>query len=210
MRAKAAPSMEYQSSNAVGFGNSYWPSAFHVVEEYVVEPDRGVKHLNRCNMFLLPIEPPKVDPLLLEGPQNVVKPCIREFSITNVEGHIVILDSARISPHCSGHLRKVFLPWLNATSRVKIECHSQTLFVTPREKSRGIRKKRLVPRVASPTYRLSREIYHSPLHQFVCYLVPVHVDDQYVQWDLVLFKLLHKSLELICRARPPSAPPDPK
>ena len=85
MASQTTPAMENQRATVGSV-------LLHLIEEYVVAPECLTKtfYIGTCKI-LLPVEPPEVDTLLLEGAYEVFKESLGEFLILKVPGYEFLL-----------------------------------------------------------------------------------------------------------------------
>ena len=132
--AEPAPAMEQQRPLAL---------ALLVGEVNVVEPP-GRAHAGHLRVrFLLPVEPPEIDALLLQRMQDQVHVVGGEFLVGEVEGDV--LPAGGIDAHGPRHLGIMLFPRLNARCRMQVQAGLQVVGVQPGQELIGIGKEQLVP-----------------------------------------------------------------
>ena len=195
--AEAAPAVEDQ--------RPVQALPLHVGEEDVVQPPGGVEARDRGVAPLLPVQPPEVHALPLEGVDHVGEVRLREVLVLDLERHVLL--GGRIDPHRPRHRRILRLVRLDAGGRVQVHRRVQPLLVDPAEERVGIREVGAVPGVAGPAQPLPRLVLGLALPAQLEGVVPVHVDDQHVQRHVVAVEVLDQLLLLRVGVRPVARPP---
>src|SRR6266568_552856 len=103
MISETAPAVEEQRPFAL---------TLLISEVDVVEPPCRCDAGYFCVGFLLPIEPPEIDALLLERMEDEVEVICGEFLVGDVEGNVLV--GRWVDAHGFGHRRVLGFPGLNA------------------------------------------------------------------------------------------------
>jgi hypothetical protein len=197
MISQAAPAVEEQ-----------WALAFPLLirEVNVVQPPGRADTFYLGVGLLLPVQPPEVNALMFERMVQQIHVVGCELLVGDVEGDI--LSSRRIDAHLFGHGWIGCFPRLNAGGRVKVECDLQALIVEVSKERLGVGEEEWVPGVAGPTQVVPRLI--GLMHGFQLDLVemPVHVDDEHIQRDIVFMEAAHEIIEFLVAIGPVTRPPD--
>ena len=189
MVAETAPAMEKQRALAL---------LLLVRKVDVVEPEGGVHASGLRCTFLLPIEPPEIDPLLLQWMMQEVHVVRRKGPVGQVERDVVLRRG--IDAHRPRELRIGSLPRLHAACRMQVQRHLQTFVVQLQEEVLRVRKEGVVPRVAAPAQAMAALIIR--LKMAAACVMPVHVDDENVIRHIVLVKAGHQIAKFLITVRP--------
>src|SRR5438105_2150944 len=199
MIAESTPAVEEQRTLAL---------TLLIAEVNIVEPPGRIHACCVCLCFLLPVEPPKVDPALLQRMVQQVHVVRGEFFVSNVKGHVLL--RRWINPHPLRHLGICIFPWLNARGRMQVECCLKPLRANLLQKGIGIRKEQLVPGVPRPAEWMASLVNRAGEPFLREGKMPVHVDDEHVKRNIVLPESAHEILELLIAIRPVPRPPGAK
>mmetsp|Transcript_35008 Transcript_35008/g.56656 ORF Transcript_35008/g.56656 Transcript_35008/m.56656 type:complete len:226 (-) Transcript_35008:733-1410(-) len=176
--------------------------------EDMIEPQSWTKAPHHRRLTRLPVQPPEVHPLFLEGPKDMFPVVRGKGLVSNIESDIFL--SAGVDAHALGHVGVVLLVRLYARCRVEVHGDLQPSPVAPIQKGLWIWKQSLIPGIASPSQHLVGLVLLAHVGALIEGEVPIHVDDEHVQGQEELFVLLHKVLELQVREGKPTGPPSAK
>ena len=198
MRAESAPAV-------VDEGTQGRVLLFGVVEEGVVEPEGVREPRSEFRLHpLLPVEPPEIDALALHGVQHGLKIGVGPLLLVDVERHGFALPGPSV---LFGEWFVNSLIRLDARSRVEVERHFEVFGLGPFQEIRRRGEQLLLPGVASPADALSVFVLGGILLPESPGLVPVHVDDQYVDRDVDRFEFPDQVDEFVVGVLPVAAPP---
>ena len=185
--------------------------ALHAVKiVIVVQRPQGIQPRERGGLALLPVDPPEIDPLVLQRMVQQLQICVHEAWICNLKRHNLFFR--RVQPHALGHgAVGPFVP-ADAQRRVQIERDVHPARVKLLQKRRVIWKERFIPCVARPAVRAAVRLVIQPLFPQAeitvdLDIVPIHVDDGNGDGNPIVGKIIHQIQILLLRIRPITAPP---
>ncbi len=147
----------------------------------VVEHPQRVDAGDLGPVALLPVDPPKVDALLLEVELEDVKVGVEEPPVGAVKPDR--LFPRRVVVQGLGHLLILVLKGPDAVGRVVVQCHLQATFVQLLHETIRVGEEVAVPAVSGPAGAvLARDVG----------LVPVHVDHANVERDALLLEVVQE------------------
>mmetsp|Transcript_28158 Transcript_28158/g.67629 ORF Transcript_28158/g.67629 Transcript_28158/m.67629 type:complete len:529 (-) Transcript_28158:248-1834(-) len=172
-------------------------TADRVRDPHLVRPDGGVHLVQRPvltsvppRLPLLPINPPEIHALLLDGQQNQILQCVHICLVSQREIHGG--GYFRIQPHSLAHVFEGVLPNVDAAGVVQVRSHVQTLALQPSQHDFREREQMLIPAVPSP----------------VILPVPVHVQDKHIQGQPTGGVVFHTLADVLGGEIEPSGVPD--
>ena len=186
-----------QPAPAVVEHRAHIAALLHVAEKYVVEPPCVAQPLDGgVGGLLLPVEPPEIHPVTLHRRQDAAEDAADEFLVGRYPGYGLFRRG--VDAHVAGYVGIAVLTASHAVGRMEVEGRADALPVEPPEELRRIGKERAVPRPAGPSSAVAVGV------------VPVHVDHQHVERDVVGAEILHQRAQLLVRIGPIAAPPIPE
>src|SRR5262249_46436517 len=108
----------------------------------------------------------------------------------------------RIDAHSSRHLGISFFPRLYSRRRMEVQRSFQTLRSNLLQKSIGIGKEQLVPGVSRPAKSVSGLVVLAAEPVLVKREMPVHVDDQHIERDIVVAEAANQVFEFLITVSP--------
>ena len=133
----------------------------------MIDPGQRVETLYLRGLPLLPVHPPKVHSILLHRVVEQLKIVLDEPFVGNAKGNRCAAGG--IHPHRLGKAGIDLLERLHPLGWVQVEGDTQAPIVHPLEKGGRVGEELAVPGVAGPSVRR----------------VPVHINDQHVQRQVV-------------------------
>jgi len=197
--AEPAPAMEQQGPLAL---------ALLVGKVDIVKPPRRTHSRHLGVGFLLPVEPPEIDSLLLQRMEDQVHVVGGEFLVGEVEGDV--LPAGGIDAHGPGHLGVVLLPWLNTRCRVQVQAGLQMVGVQPGQELARIGKEQRVPGVAAPAEAVTRLVLLAARLKLFIAEMPIHVDDENIERYVVLVEAADDLFDFLVGVGPVARPPGAK
>ena len=162
----------------------------------VVEHPQRVQAGNRRGAALLPVQPPEVHALVLQGVVEAREIGAHEVPVGDVEGHV--LPGARIQAQVGADLLIGPLVAAHPLSRVHVERGEHAPLVQAGQEGRRVREQLPVPGVAGPS-RADRRVDVGD--------VPVHVDDGHGEGQLLGGEAVHERQVLLVAVGVVAAPP---
>lgn len=186
MITQASPAMEQQRP---------LPFPRLIGKVHVIQPPRWVDSRSPRIGFLLPVEPPEVDALLLQRMMQQVHVARRELLVGNVEGHVLV--GRGINTHGPRHRRVRILPRLHAGRWMQVQRGLEPLLVDVLQELFGIGEQQVVPTVTAPPLGVSRLVEPRLAHAKGSERqVPIHVDNKHVEWNIIVAEAMHQVFEL--------------
>src|ERR1700722_2585584 len=105
------------------------------------------------------------------------------------------------------HVPVAVLPRLHASCGMQISRSLEPLLMHIGKKTIGIWKQNFIPRITGPAEFVSGCIEFVGRGKFIERRVPIHVDDQHVEWRVVCAKSLDQLVEFLIAVRPITRPP---
>ncbi len=192
--AEATPAMEEEGAFAL---------VLLVGEVDVVEPPGWVDACELGVALLLPVKPPEVDALFFERVVEEVEVVPGELAVGDVEGDVLLRSG--VDAHVAGELRVGVFPGLNAAGGVEVEGGFEAFVVEFGEEVFGVGKEGLVPGVAAPALVVAGGIADAEVAAKG--LVPVHVDDEDVEGDVVVMEAGDEVAQFLVAVGPVARPP---
>ena len=155
----------------------------------MVEPQQRIEAPDLRSLALLPVHPPEVDPLILQGMVQQFKVVLDIALVGDTKGDR--LTALCIDIHGLGKLWIDRLEGLYPLGRVQVEAHPEALVVDPLQEGGRVGEQFAVPGVAGPAIGC----------------VPVHIDDQHIQWHVVRLELAHQCFQILVSVGPVTGPP---
>ena len=223
--AYAAPAMvDHRTGSILALAGA---AAGQVVPEGIVEPE-GVAEALDVFAFaeLLPVEPPEIHSLLLDGMQHGVEVGIRPLLLVHAEGDVgggavgleVVLRAVVVAG--AGEVIRLealvgLFEDLQAGCRVQVEGGLEMMAVEFLEGAFGLGEEFLLPGVSSPAQALPGLVL-APFGLAYAVernlllpvgIVPVHVDDEHVGGDVIGVEVLRQVHQFGIGVQPIAAPP---
>ena len=185
--------MVAQSAPAVVEHGTLAVLALHVAEEEVVAPPRIAQPLHLLVVEpLLPVEPPEVDAVVHIGMQIGLEESLYELLVAAEPFHSLAVGAA----HALGKLLVFLLVGSHAVGGMQVHRGVDALLVEKTEELAIVGEEVFVPVPARPSAT-----------SLLADGVPVHVDDEDVERDVVLAKPPHQITEVLVGVAPVAAPP---
>ena len=168
--------------------------AFHIAEEAVVQPP-GIAQAIHAQVVreLLPVQPPEVHSGLFHRTQYAVEhglhePLVRRYPRNG-------LRFLWIHPHVLRHFGIPFFVCGHSIGRMQVEGDLQVAFLQMGQQPAIVGEEAFVPRPSRPSSLAGGGV------------VPVHVDDQYIQRDIIALEVVHQLAQVVVRVGPVARPP---
>ena len=162
----------------------------------VVEHPQRVQARDVRGAPLLPVQPPEVHPLLLQGVVDAGEVGVGEGPVPDIEGDA--RARVRVQAQPGGHGAVGGLVTADPVGRVEVEGDLQAAPVEGGQEAPGVREEPPVPGVARPAVADRRVHVH---------LVPVHVDHGHGQGDALGGEAVHEGQVLLLGVGVVAAPP---
>ena len=218
MAAQAAPTVVDERTLGL-FGGQAAGTADLVVEEGMVQPE-GVAQARHILAFLplLPVQPPEIHALLLQGMQHGVEIGIGPGTLVHAERHagmiavafhiatgaVIVVGTREIILHES---RIHLLPHYDTGGRVQVQGGLQVHAVHLVQESFGVLDEVPVPGIAGPADALAELVPALAPCGTPPGLVPVHVNHHHVDGQFPLAEFLSQRDEFLVCIGPVAAPP---
>ena len=226
--------MASKPSPAVIDERAFRAAEFLVTEESVVYPERVIEAIDVLVLLpLLPVQPPEVHALALQGADDGVEVGIgplllahtvrnagtvsfhahrlrvslvqvRLFSKHIVPGAVVVVRAGQVILH-KGII--AVLVFTDAGSRMKVQGGLETKGVEVVQEAFRVREEFTVPTVSGPSPALAKGIVSKALLHFLIGVMPVHIHYHHIHGDTALAHLPAKVQKFLIRENPVSAPP---
>ena len=163
---------------------------------HVIEHPQGIQSRDVGVTALLPVEPPEVDTLVLQGMVGVLQVGGREVLVADVEGDG--LARGRVAAQLARHGGVGLLMAPDAGSGMEVESHLHAAIVQGLQEAPGIGEELAVPGVAGPSVADRRVDVHQ---------VPVHVEHGHREGQVLGRETIHEGQVGLLRVAVVAAPP---
>ena len=163
---------------------------------HMVEHPQGIQPRDVGVAALLPVQPPEVDALLLQGMVGVLQVGGREVLVTDIEGDGLARGRVAAQPAHHGGIGVLVAP--DAGSGMEVEGHLHAAVVQGLQEAPGIGEELAVPGVAGPSVADRRVDVHQ---------VPVHVEHGHREGQVLGRETIHEGQVGLLRVAVVAAPP---
>ncbi len=162
----------------------------------MVEHPERIEPLHLRVRALLPVDPPKVDPICLMRMMQLREVVLNERPVRKIKRNPNIRFG--INTHCDRHRLVCFLKPTHPVRRVQVNRDHPVVVLQPLQEAAWIREEIKVPRITRPTAPVSfRNIGD----------VPVHVDDTDRERNIFRLEACHQILVFLLTITPVATPP---
>ena len=153
-----------------------------------VQPREWVDPLHFSLCSLLPVNPPEIYPLLFHRVIQPLEVARHEFGVGTVKRNAIHLF--RHHSHILANCGKLCFMFADSVGRMNVEGYFQILFFEIAQKRLMIREENRAPSESGPTGQM-----------------PIHINCQYIDWQLYTVELRNQLLQLFVSVSPIAAVP---